>query len=181
MNSDKAKEFFLNLFEKIKNNKKVALILCIGLIGILLIALSSFEVPKKDSDTVQNMQSKTDVNDVSEEKLERFLSNISGVSNVNVMLTYDTSKEDVYAFDTEQNEIADNENKSERKYKSEHIIVKTGSEESGLKEKEIYPKVRGVAVICQGGDNPIIKEQIVSIVSALFDINSNQISVASKA
>lgn len=180
MNTDKAKEFISRFFEKIKDNKRVALILLVGIIGIALIAFSSFTSPKK-VDSTTSEEPKGEINDVSEQKLERFLSNISGVSNVSVMLTYDTSKQDVYAFDTEQNESTDSENKSERKYKNEHIIVKTGSEEVGLKEKEIYPKVRGVAVICTGGENPIVKEQIISIISALFDINSNQISVASKA
>ena len=46
--------------------------------------------------------------------------------------------------------------------------------------KEIYPEIRGIAVVCDGGNNPVIKEQLVSILSALFGINTNRISVAAR-
>lgn len=181
MNVEGIKIYCKAAVEKIKNNKKIFLILIVGLAGILLITLDSFDTKRSDDmETYQEPTQKVDF-DVYEEKLEAFLENINGVSGVDVMLTFDSSAESVYAVDSEQSESNADENKLERKYKYEHIIVKNGSQENGLKQREIYPKVRGVAVICVGGNNPIIKEQIVSAVSALFDINSNQISVASKA
>ena len=62
-----------------------------------------------------------------------------------------------------------------------YIIVDTSQGESGLAIKIIYPKIRGVAVVCSGGDDPIVNSRIKSLVSALFDIGSNRISIARRA
>ncbi|MGN0467284.1 MAG: hypothetical protein ACI4GY_00990 [Acutalibacteraceae bacterium] len=167
--------------DKIIRNKKLTAILAAGLAGILLIALSSIENTGEKAKTQEN-ESKSLSQSAAEiqNELESFLENIDGAGKVNVMITFDTDTETVYAKDTEENSSSQAQNE-ERKYKSEHIIIKNDSGESGLEVKQIYPKVRGVAVICENADNPVIREQIVSAVCALFDINSTQISVASKA
>mgnify|MGYP000724289646 CR=1 FL=1 len=43
--------------------------------------------------------------------------------------------------------------------------------------KEIYPKVKGVIVVAQGGDNVEIKNQIISAVMSLLDLDANKIEV----
>ena len=95
-----------------------------------------------------------------------------------MLIMYDASEEYIYAKDTEEDTKTENENERDINYKSRHIIIKEDGDESGLRIKEIYPEVRGVAVICEGGDNPVVKEQIISALKALFDINTNCISVA---
>ena len=50
-------------------------------------------------------------------------------------------------------------------------------QEEALKTGLLNPKVMGVAVICEGGEDPIVRERIYSLISALFDINTNSISV----
>lgn len=167
--------------EKLLKNKKAAFIMIIGLSGMLLIALSSFggetkETPK-ETDIKQTARSETEL----ETNLERFLSNINGAGNVAVMITYESGNETVYATDNEKTSSKNGDAKDEIKTSSEHIIIKTDGNESGLEIKEIYPKVRGIAVICEGGNNPVIKGQITEILCALFDINSTQISVAQVA
>lgn len=166
---------------KILNNKKLIIILTIGFVGIILIAMSSFESEQSENQR-PNAENKnfSQYQQELQKELGDFLENINGAGEVNVMITFDTGSEKVYAYDTEENSNVQDGNE-ERKYKNEHIIVKNDSGEDGLEIKEIYPKVRGVAVICDNADNSIIKEQIVSAVCALFDINSTQISVASKA
>ncbi|MGN1419147.1 MAG: hypothetical protein ACI4W6_07445 [Acutalibacteraceae bacterium] len=168
--------------DKILRNKKLTAILAAGLAGILLIALSSIDNTGEKAKTQDYKQTESLSQSAAEiqTELESFLENIDGTGKVKVMITFETDTETVYAKDTEENSSSQGENE-ERKYKSEHIIIKNDSGESGLEVKQIYPKVRGVAVICENADNPVIREQIVSAVCALFDINSTQISVASKA
>ena len=97
------------------------------------------------------------------------------------MITYDTSDENVYAKDMDE-EFENKENAPvEQRIKSEYIIINGSDGEAGLKIKNVYPTVRGVAVVCDGANDPNVKGQIVSVVSALFDINSTRISVAEMA
>ena len=42
---------------------------------------------------------------------------------------------------------------------------------------ETYPEVRGVLVICQGGDNPVVIQQISEGVMALFRVEAHKIKV----
>lgn len=168
-------------FETLSENKKLAAIISLGLVGMMLIALSSFGGEKKRNEEKPKEQIQFVESGEFEKTISDFLSNISGAGRVEVMLTYDSGKESVYATDNGENSLKGENGREEIKTSSEHIIIKTDSGESGLEIKEIYPKIRGVAVICDGGSNPVIKEQITLLLCALFDINSTQISVAAMA
>ena len=39
------------------------------------------------------------------------------------------------------------------------------------------PKVMGVTVVCKGADSDLVRAELVSMISALFDIGSNRIAV----
>ena len=43
------------------------------------------------------------------------------------------------------------------------------------------PRVRGVAVVCEGGDSPTVKANIISMLSALLDIGTHHIYVGPKS
>ena len=40
------------------------------------------------------------------------------------------------------------------------------------------PVVRGVAVVCRGGDSPVIAQKITELLCALFDLSANHIYVS---
>ena len=42
---------------------------------------------------------------------------------------------------------------------------------------EIYPQIRGVVVVAQGGDDPVIVKQIQEAVMALFHMDAHKIKV----
>ncbi len=168
-------------FEKLLQNKKAAVIMIIGFSGMFLIALSSFGSQTKETQAKTNIKQDTSSEIELETNLKNFLQNINGAGNVAVMITYESGNETVYATDNEQASSKNGEAKDEIKTSSEHIIIKNDGNENGLEIKQIYPKVRGIAVICEGGNDPVIKGQITETLCALFDIKSTQISVASMA
>ena len=43
--------------------------------------------------------------------------------------------------------------------------------------KIIEPKVRGVAVVCAGGDDPVVKEKVTKVISTVLSISTSSISV----
>ena len=70
--------------------------------------------------------------------------------------------------------------KSDKKAAKEETVVK---DEGQIGNKvpyvvaETYPEVRGVLVICQGGDNPVVIQQISEGVMALFRVEAHKIKV----
>ena len=43
-----------------------------------------------------------------------------------------------------------------------HILMDRGSGEEPLVEKQIEPQVRGVMILCEGAENPVVREQRVT-------------------
>ena len=176
---DKAVKSYFDKFSNINKDKKILILFALSAILIFFIAISEFD-NKNTEETVDN----TTVYDnfyMEKKELEEFLENIEGAGKVKIMITYDSTKEYIYAKNQSENSKDENDNDKEINYKSEHIIVKEDGKEKGLIIKEIYPEIRGIAVVCDGGNNPVIKEQIVYVLSALFGINTNRISVAAKS
>ena len=59
--------------------------------------------------------------------------------------------------------------------------IENDEDENGLLTKSVYPHVCGVAIVCDGAGDSVIKQRIIETVCALFDINSTNISVVRKA
>ena len=60
---------------------------------------------------------------------------------------------------------------------SKHVI--TGG--TGLVETIQTPQVQGVAVLCQGGEDPAVQTRITALVQALTGVGANHVTVAALA
>ena len=100
-----------------------------------------------------------------EDELEEIITKIRGVGKVSVMVTVSGTEEKEYISDV-----------SERDGASETKTVIAGSKEALLKAEK-YPEVRGVLVVCSGGDKPQIQEKVVNAVSTVLDIPTNKVFV----
>ncbi len=169
------KNFVAEMFEKLKKDKKSLLTVMIGLFGILLILLS--ELPLFSTSTeLKDKGSDEYINQNLEAEVEKLLSRVEGAGKVSVMLSYESDVRKVYATDKEIKSKQEEQQSSVK-----HIIVDSSDGEEGLVENVIYPRVRGVAIVCSGGNDPVVKSEIKSLVSALFDIGANRISIAQRA
>lgn len=156
------------------NEKKIKIIVTVGLIGIILIFASELT-----GDNAKNTQAEAEAFDYStyttllEERLTDTISSIEGVGRCKVMLTLENTTESIYATD---NEIkSDNDSLNQ---KDEYVLYDTSNGEMPVLLKEKLPQVQGVTVICDGGDNTKIKEKIIEAVTALFNISSSRVSVS---
>ncbi len=158
-------------FSKLLADKKALLTVFLGLLGIILIFFSDNSHEDKAKEEVSSY-SHSEYISQQERRVEKLISEIKGVGNASVMITYESGFETVYARDI------DEQNESERvRYSSEIIVVDSGNDETGITVRENYPKVRGVAVVCIGGGNASVRSEITAIITALFDISSNCVSV----
>ncbi len=170
------KKTFTQFLDKLKSDKKSLFTVILGLAGILLILLS--EIPSMhDTEKIQESNEKSYADSELCRDVEKLISQIKGAGDVSVMLTYENTGEKIFAKDSDIENTSDNESQTSHKY----IIIDSNQGENGLVIKELYPEIRGVAVVCSGGDDPTVRGAISSLLSALFDIGSNRISIAPRA
>ena len=61
---------------------------------------------------------------------------------------------------------------------SDYVIINADDNDKGLLLKTIEPKIRGVAIVCDGGNNELVQQQIYSAVSAVLNISTSKISIS---
>lgn len=156
---------------------KLKLIIALGMCGILLIAATSvFSSDDSGETRVQETIQATDWSAYKselEQELTDVISAMDGVGACEVMITLNETNENVYAQNSSEKT---EENKSE--YESEYVIHSGENGDDPVLIKQYFPQVKGVAVVCTGGDDIRVKENIVNSVTALFNISSNRISVS---
>ena len=150
------KEDLLKIFKN-KNNRLICLIL---IIGVVLMAVASVDKNKKAD--VQPTAAVTSVED-EEKRLANILSQIDGVGEVSVMITYYSSSEKNIAYETK---VSSRE--------------KEESEDKKAVMKEVYPKVRGVIVTADGGGNSAVRSAISEAVTASLDVPAHRICIFKK-
>ena len=109
-----------------------------------------------------------------EKRIKELCRSCDGVGDVHVLLTLDSGSEYVYASDVEQRQ-----EDSGASVTREYLLVSTSDGDEPVKVTEIYPKIRGVAVVCSGGDRADVREKITSLLSAALGIPTNRIRVSS--
>ena len=84
---------------------------------------------------------------VLEENLLSVVTQIEGVGEAKIFLTMDNNGENVYLNN------------------------------SDTKTQSITPVVRGVVIVCDGGDDPLVVSRVMSAVTKSLDISSNKVCV----
>ena len=175
-------EVINKLTEKIKNPK---LLVAAGLVGIALICLSSFisSGEKKESraefgETVTAEEYKAEL----QKSIGEIVKSITGSDNLKVVITLESGIKYSYADISEgvsENKTASNSESSSSELKQTYITVKTadGGEQALLVTTEM-PEVRGVAIVCEGGDDERINQKIQNAVTAALNITSKRVYIA---
>lgn len=170
------KNDFQKYIANIKKDKKSLVIFISGLLIISVIFLSEFIFADKNNN--ENNFSNDEISQYEyceylEEKLAKLVCSIDGAGKTIVMITLDETTEYIYAENSNEQIDANNSN-----YENEYVIIQVENDDSGLLIKTIEPKIRGVAIVCEGGDNPVVQQQIYSIVSSVLNLNTSKISIA---
>lgn len=167
------------VFKNLSNNKKnIVLVICGVLALIILIAsgVSEEKVSEDEYDVNLNVSSGEYIKE-QEEKLKKLIEKIDGAGEAEVMITLESCYENVYLKDSNlKTESTSSVFKEEQE--ESFIMAKTGSNtQNGVIVKVYEPVVKGVAVVVTGGDDEKVKMAIIETVSAVFNINSTDISV----
>lgn len=177
------KNILKNIFGIKDKEKLTKVVLIMGALGMMLIFASEFVSFQPEN----NDKSDSDVAKISyerekqiEKRLASIIEKIDGAGKTSVMVTLDSSNEYIYAFDSKKTVTESNdENQNSSEEKPMLIDGKNGEEAILTKVKE--SGIRGVAVVCEGGDKPQVAEQIISAVCAVLGIGSSKVSIAKMA
>lgn len=162
------------LLAYLKEKKSLWLIAAALLLGVLLIIYgnSGSGLPSGARAVSGTAAASALDQDDYEQKLEArvrtLCEQVGGVSDVSVMITLESMSEQLYAQNLESSE-----SESVKELRQEYIEVG----DSLVPTKAMPPSVRGVAIVCSGGDDANVQLKLTKLISALFGISSGAISV----
>lgn len=120
-----------------------------------------------------------------ERKLEGILSQIEGVGEVQVMITYEDGGTQVVEKDEQVTANTTSETDSAGGVRTVNDVQSQKStvydEADGgntpFVAKELMPKIEGVLVVASGGDNRVVQQNISEAVLALFHVDAHRIKI----
>lgn len=172
-------------------------ILILFLAGVLLLVIAipvggKKEEDRTDDDTGEALQflaagGETDYVQYLETHLAQLLSQLDGAGDVTVMVTLESSAEKVVEKDVETEEETVTESDSQggerttRNTTSAETSIYDGeNSQSPYVSKELSPRIQGVVVLAQGGDDAVVIRNITEAVQALFGIDTHKIRIMKK-
>lgn len=169
---------FTNIKKRLAGLKNVRLLVVLGFAGMILILLSEFLPEKNKAENREGSDySVSEYADQMERQVEEILGKIEGVGKVSVMLTVEGTEEYIYAQESKESISSGAENSSQQ-LESKYIFVQKNGDKDALVKKVINPRISGVVVVCEGGDDSSTREKIYNAVSVSLGIASNRIYVA---
>lgn len=170
---------------KIKQEKKLAIVLAVGLLGILLLAFGSFSESSTDrkqkAQPADEQQEQTyttaDIEALLEQRLESIAGQVRGAGSVSAMVTVSSSGEYVFA----ENKKTETDSDSSSEDKEIVLYESSGGADAGLVVSIRSPDILGVAILCEGGGSSVVRAEITKLVTSLFGIGSDRVYVGEKA
>lgn len=200
-NKENGDEEKLNILKKFDLKKlsldKIVIFFLIG-VFLLIVSLPTDGTSNKKEDNI-SLDKAVTVSDISESnssyneeyvtymetKLTEALQNVEGVGKVNVIITLRASKESVINKDSpyEQNNTIEKSadggsvENNQVKNDTQTVLIEQDGETMPYVIKELEPEIKGVIVVCQGGNDPQVINNITEAIEALFNISSYKVKV----
>ncbi len=162
------------------------LMLGVGL-GIIILIMSpskkNFPSDEKKDKSYEDklIEVQTDYEKNLEMRLENILSSVAGVGEVKVMITLRYGKEIIVAQDVNSSE------NTTREYSGDAVTKEITDKKSDTKKiiindkplvlKQMEPKVEGIIIIAQGGDDIYVKEALTKSAQTILNVDAHKIQV----
>ncbi len=175
------KTFISSKKERFNKNKKLVIIVTIGVVGMILILLSeifqSSDTNTSKTDKAEDYYSLSSTyKDKIQSELLSIVKKIDGVGEVDILVTVDGTTEYVYAEELDKQSDESDDKQSEG-YNNKIVIIDENGSQKPLIKKIVEPKVTGVLVVCSGGDRFEIIEKVYRAVSTALNIPSSSVCV----
>lgn len=149
-------------------------LLWIGLVGILLIALPEILPSRNKGEESSSVTvEETQIEWALEQRITDLLRQVKGVGACRVMVTLESGTRLVYAADSVASTGAD----GATSFSEQYLTVDTDRGPVGLPLTRIQPVVKGVAVVCDGGADSRVRQQVIQLVATAFHISERRVCV----
>ena len=121
-----------------------------------------------------------------EARLEAFFSLVEGAGTVRVMISPLTGRETIFAVDVNKSESSSTEQDAQggtretRQYQSQEktvIITDRQGTSNPLVLREVEPQIRGIVIIAEGGDSPMVRDALTRAARAVLGLEAHTIQV----
>jgi len=170
-----------NLKKLAKNPK---LLILVGGIGIFLIFLSSLfsSTDKKEETPKAAVYTAEQYRVVLEDEITSIVKGITGDKKPTVVVTLESGIRYSYASadetDSSSSSGVSNDQSSQSKKQSYITVRDENGGEKALVVAEIMPEIRGVAIICDGGNQEVVAEKIKNAVTSALNITTKRVYVS---
>lgn len=148
--------------------KRVNLLVCAGLAGMLLLAFSEW-IPASSEAEGSSQPVEVAQQDFAldmETRLQTLIEAMEGVGRAKVMVTLKKGETHIFA--------SDRTTTSDGAVTTNHVVLG----DTGMLETIREPEILGVAVVCIGGGNASVQNRVSALVEALTGVGANHITVA---
>lgn len=177
-------------------------LILIGLIGVMLMILNSFisvqdldsssqgraSPPPEEEVFMGNAKEESPFAEIEksyEDRLKEMLTQMAGVSGVEVMITIESTEEKlVYQNERDTQQITDEKDRNganrhitDLTREGEIVLYTSGGEETPIILKTIKPKIRGVVVVAGGAENATVRKLIADAVQKGLAVPPHRISI----
>ncbi len=103
-----------------------------------------------------------------ERRIATVCTHVNGVGTVTAVVTLEGGYEYVYASDIKTTTSGSS---------TQYIIIGSGSDEQLVYLTQRVPTITGIGVVCEGGNEPTVRREIIGLLSATFGVGSHKIYV----
>lgn len=165
---------------QMKKSGRLWIVLLGAVIGVGLLLIGSVDLPfgkdKGESGTAAADDGQSELSAYRqqlEQQVASLCGRVCGVGEVQVMITLSGGYEYVYARDEQSKTAGDTYS-----YEQSYVIVGSGSSRSPLQLVRRQPEVAGVGIVCTGGADPDVQNELTALISAALGIGTNKIHVS---
>lgn len=190
--------FFKQFSEKKSENKrKIENIIFLIIILVITLILMKYiwngnsnDSKTKEENNIYFEASETTTNNVTqkyelEEKLEKILSTIKGVGEVNVFINYSESSSSIPLYDestttsttTEGDSSGGTRNTVETENQKEVVFTEKSGTKDPIIQKTIMPLIEGAVITAKGANDAEVKTNIINAVQAATGLGIDRVQV----
>lgn len=172
--------------------------LIVVLAGIVIVITSDMANPSKavikteDTGVIESNANEEkietsveDYGDKLKKELVTLLEKIDGVGKVDLMIYFESGKEQIPAINVNDSESVTNENDNNggtRRINSNNdgrtvVMMSDGNSTKPLITKTNEPEINGITVVAEGAGDKLIRMRISQAVTTLFDLDSKKVQV----
>jgi stage III sporulation protein AG len=167
---------FKEWFAKVKKIKNIEIAVAVIALALILIIYAGVNGIKNKTEE-KSVDAETDE---LEARLEDVLSNITGVGEVKVMITYEGSVEYITANTSNVNTTSTSDGNrinSTTSTTTSPVIVSSNGSSKPVIVKEIQPDIQGVIVVAEGAESAKVRLELIRAVMVALGVGADKVEI----